>query len=196
MRILLLDNFDSFTYTIAHYLEQLDVEVCVENNRDFDLKTLSEYEAVVLSPGPGLPKTAGNLMEVIDKSIELNKPMLGICLGMQAIVAHFGGELYNLPDVKHGQKVGVKILEESLLFQSIPRTIYVGLYHSWAVTQPLPEGLRATAISSEGVLMAVEYKRLPIYAVQFHPESILSEFGLDVFRNFISLVQLKKPLVK
>lgn len=189
MRILLLDNIDSFTFLILHYLEQCEVEVNVIDNRRIDLKEISHYDGIVLSPGPGLPKDAGQLMSVISKAIELNKPILGICLGMQAIAEHFGGELYNMNAVKHGYQSTLTHTENSHLFNSIPESLQIGRYHSWAVKTPLPSSLIATSYSEDGVLMSLENSDKNIYAVQFHPESILSQYGLQLFQNFVDLVK-------
>lgn len=185
MRILLLDNIDSFTYNIFHYLEQLGADITVTDNRTVTAADLPGVDRLVVSPGPGLPKEAGNLMPVLAAAIEKGMPVLGVCLGMQAIAEHFGGSIFNQKEVKHGQEARVKHDSTSLLFRGIPETFKAGLYHSWAVDPLLPQALRATAFSEEGIMMALEHRTLPVYGVQFHPESILSEYGLDVFRNFI-----------
>ena len=192
MHILLLDNIDSFTYNIYHYLEALDVDVTVLTNKEITISDLEKYDALVCSPGPGLPKDAGKLMEVLGKAVELKLPVLGICLGMQAIAEHFGGSIYNQAVVKHGQQVSITHAETSSLFNGIPPTFSVGLYHSWAVDPKLPEGiLCATAFSEDGVMMALEHTSLPIFGVQFHPESILSEYGMELLGNFLEKVKTK-----
>ena len=188
MEVLLLDNIDSFTFNIYHYLEQLPVRLTVKDNTEVLLSEVTAFDAIVLSPGPGLPKEAGKLMEVLAIAIEHCIPVLGICLGMQAIAEHFGGTLYNQAEVKHGQEALVAHHSDSTLFRGIPSPLTVGLYHSWAVSEPLPQGLIATASTEEGVLMALEHGTLPVYGVQFHPESILSEHGLEVFANFVKAV--------
>jgi anthranilate synthase/aminodeoxychorismate synthase-like glutamine amidotransferase len=186
MRILLLDNIDSFTYNIYHYLEQLGADITVIDNQTVTTADLDRFDRLVVSPGPGLPKEAGNLMPVLAAAVEREMPVLGVCLGMQAIAEQFGGSIFNQAEVKHGQEALVKHDGTSPLFQGIPETFKAGLYHSWAVDTELPGGLRSTAFSEEGIMMALEHGTLPVYGVQFHPESILSEYGLDLFRNFIS----------
>jgi anthranilate synthase/aminodeoxychorismate synthase-like glutamine amidotransferase len=188
VRVLLLDNIDSFTYNIFHYLEALGADVTVVDNVEIDPETVTKYDALVISPGPGLPKEAGKLMEVLYKAVEAGIPVLGICLGMQAIAEYFGGSSYNQAIVKHGQKALVEH-DGSFLFTGIPRQFAVGLYHSWAVcADDLPSVLTATAFSDEGVMMALEHTNGLIYGVQFHPESILSEYGMEIFKNFLQSV--------
>lgn len=187
MRVLLLDNIDSFTWNIFHYLEALETTVVVIDHHAIDLETVREYDAIVLSPGPGIPSEAGKLMEVIAEAVQFSVPMLGVCLGMQAIAEFFGGTIYNQAQVKHGQQTTIRHAD-SILFQGIPETFHVGLYHSWAVSPELPEYLRATAFSQDEVMMALEHTTLPVYGVQFHPESILSEYGKELLRNFLLVV--------
>ena len=187
MRVLLLDNIDSFTWNIFHYLEALKASVDVVDHHTIDLNRIEEYDAVVLSPGPGIPSEAGKLMEVIAEAIRLDVPVLGICLGMQAIAEYFGGTIYNQEQVKHGQQTTL-MHSKSTLFNDLPETFHVGLYHSWAVSPNLPESLRATAFSEDNVMMALEHVTQPIFGVQFHPESILSEYGKDLLNNFLLLV--------
>ena len=186
MRILLLDNIDSFTYNIFHYIEQLGADITVTDNQAVTAEDLDACDKLVISPGPGLPKEAGNLMPVLAAALEKGIPVLGVCLGMQAIAEHFGGSIFNQKEVKHGQEALVRHDGTCLLFRGIPETFKAGLYHSWAVDPVLPEMLRATAFSDEGIMMALQHTTLPVYGVQFHPESILSEYGLDLFRNFLS----------
>jgi anthranilate synthase component II len=187
MHFLLLDNIDSFTYNIVHYLEALDVEVTVVTNTEIDPKTVEHYEALVISPGPGLPKEAGKLMETLGEAIKNGVPVLGICLGMQAIAEYFGGTIYNQETVKHGQQVVIGH-DDSPPLSDLPRKFQVGLYHSWAVSPELPEYLTATAFSEEGVMMALRHVNAEIYGVQFHPESIMTEHGMQIFENFIKLI--------
>lgn len=182
----MLDNIDSFTYNIFHYLEALGADVRVIDNEAITVADLEQFDVLVISPGPGLPKAAGKLMEVLAAAIERNMPVLGVCLGMQAIAEHFGGSIFNQTVVKHGQAAAIRQTGKSRLFNGIPESFRVGLYHSWAVNQDLPEGLVATAFSDEGVMMALEHTVLPVYGVQFHPESILSEYGKELFSNFLA----------
>lgn len=186
MRILLLDNIDSFTYNIFHYLEALAADVTVLDNTEIDVQTVTTFDKIVLSPGPGLPKEAGKLMEVLETAVSSGIPVLGVCLGMQAIAELFGGTIFNQAVVKHGQQSLLTHDGSSPLFAGIPETFHVGLYHSWAVSEGLPPVLRATAFSDEGIMMALEHVSLPVYGVQFHPESILSEYGMELFGNFLN----------
>lgn len=190
MKILLLDNYDSFTYNLLHYLEKIEeVEVSVILNDVIDLSTIENFDAVVLSPGPGLPKEAGNLLKVIQKAIEYDKPILGVCLGMQALAVHFGVDLYNQEMVKHGVSEKCFITNHSSIFNEIPSEINVGLYHSWAVKSELNSNLIPLAYSENNVLMALQHHSKRIYAVQFHPESILTEFGNKMIENFVILAK-------
>jgi anthranilate synthase component II len=186
VRVLLLDNIDSFTYNIFHYLEALGADVVVVSNTEIDVATLADFDRVVISPGPGLPKDAGRLMEVLEEAVGRGIPVLGVCLGMQAIAEYFGGRIFNQENVKHGQLALVTHTGSSSLFNDIPRTFHAGLYHSWAVSEELPETLKATAFSEEGIMMALEHVSLPVRGVQFHPESILSEYGMQLFGNFLN----------
>lgn len=193
MRILLLDNIDSFTYNIFHYLEALGSAVSVIDNQSVQREDLDRFDALIISPGPGLPSSSGKLMNTLQAAIEREMPLLGVCLGMQAIAEQFGGTLYNQKEVKHGQGELLTHNGESLLFSGVPATFTAGLYHSWAVAETLPEQLIATAFSG-GVMMALEHTSLPVYGVQYHPESILSEWGMEVFQNFIEIVTHTKRI--
>jgi len=188
VRILLLDNIDSFTYNIYHYLEALGAEVTVIDHTIIEPEVLQSFDGLVISPGPGLPQEAGKLMEILHKAVTLKLPTLGVCLGMQAIAEYFGGRIYNQDKVKHGQFVMMKHTGSSILFRNMPEQFQVGLYHSWAVEKELPSVLVATAFSEDGIMMALEHTSLPVYGVQFHPESILSEYGKELFQNFLELV--------
>nr|WP_294860743.1 aminodeoxychorismate/anthranilate synthase component II [uncultured Fluviicola sp.] len=190
MRFLLVDNFDSFTYNIVHYLEQCDVTVDVLTNLDVDCLSLSNYQAVVLSPGPGLPPQAGKLMEVVDAAFEKRIPILGVCLGMQALAIHAGDTLYNQEVVKHGLAEEIQLIKtDSLFYTGVPERFEVGLYHSWAVKLNENSPNVPTATSESEVLMSMEIAERKIYAVQFHPESILTPMGLKMIRNFVEIVK-------
>jgi anthranilate synthase component II len=190
MRFLLVDNFDSFTYNIVHYLEQCDVAVDVRTNLDVDLSALVNYDAVVLSPGPGLPPQAGKLMEVVAEVFAKKIPVLGVCLGMQALAIHTGDSLYNQEIVKHGLSEEVRLVEkDSLFYTGIPEVFEVGLYHSWAVKLSDTSPFIPTAYSESEVLMSMEIPAKKVYAVQFHPESILTPTGLKMIANFVGIVK-------
>lgn len=191
MRFLLVDNFDSFTYNIVHYLEQCEVNVDVVTNLEVDCSSLGNYQAVVLSPGPGLPPQAGKLMEVVARSFAQNIPVLGVCLGMQALAIHAGDTVYNQEIVKHGLAEEIHLTKtDSLFYEGIPDRFEVGLYHSWAVRLEEDSPFTPTAFSESNVLMSMEIPGKKIYAVQFHPESILTPNGLQMIRNFVELVKV------
>lgn len=185
MKILLLDNYDSFTFNLAHYLESMCEKVDVLRNDEVSLERIIDYDKIVLSPGPGLPADAGMMPELI-KRYAGKIPILGVCLGMQGIAEYFGGRLYNQTVVRHGVSTIIATAEESHLFRELPRQFEVGLYHSWAVTD-LPNSIRISATSQEEVIMAIESVDQRVYGVQFHPESILTQFGKEILRNFILL---------
>lgn len=170
-----------------HYFEAFDCEVTVVRNDEISFDNIYEFDKVVLSPGPGLPKESGELMKMISHCVESNIPLLGVCLGFQGIIEHFGGEIYNQNEVKHGVAETCFVQSPSVLFDGIPDEFKVGLYHSWACKEAmLPAMLRPTAVNNDGVLMALEHTELPICGVQFHPESIMTENGKQIIQNFLS----------
>ncbi len=181
-QILLLDNFDSFTYNLKHYLMGLETQVHVVRN-NVEISNLSKYDKIILSPGPGLPEEAGCLMDLLQKA-EGTIPVLGVCLGMQAIALHLGGEIYNQENVMHGVQENV-YCGVSELFSGLPNEIDVGLYHSWAVKQH--SNYSVTARSDSNVIMAMENTKLKLYGVQFHPESVMTPNGKNILRNFLNL---------
>ncbi len=182
-QILLFDNYDSFTYNLKHYLEALDVSVVVVRNDEI-VKDLFQYNGIVLSPGPGLPEESGHLMKLISQ-VKTKIPILGVCLGMQAIAEEYGWELFNQRKVKHGVSEYINTVK-SVLFNNEMNTIKVGLYHSWAV-KATNNDLKITATSKDGIVMAVENVKDMVYGVQFHPESILTPQGKQVLANFIKV---------
>lgn len=189
MKILLIDNYDSFTYNLMHYLEAEGALVTVWRNNEIDFEKLHDFDACVISPGPGLPEDAGDLMSFICE-IVYDKPVFGVCLGFQAIVEYFGGEIYNQQLVKHGIAEKCLVTAGSKLFNEIPKEFHVGLYHSWAAKKEnFPADLKITAVSENDTIMAFEHVSLPIFGVQFHPESVLTEYGHDMIRNFIAQVK-------
>lgn len=185
MKVLILDNYDSFTYNLFHYIKGITPDVTVKRNDEISIEAIEEYTHIVISPGPGLPTDAGILMDVI-KTYQTQKRILGICLGLQGIVIHFGGELYNQKIVKHGLQEDISLLKtESGLFKGFDDSIKVGLYHSWAAEKDsLPADIEITAEGKTGVIMAIQHKALPIAAVQFHPESILTPDGKQILKNW------------
>jgi anthranilate synthase/aminodeoxychorismate synthase-like glutamine amidotransferase len=185
LKLLLIDNYDSFTYNLYHYLAEICTSITVARNDEISVEETDEYSHIVLSPGPGLPRESHHLMEIVNRQVT-QKPMLGICLGMQAIALHFGGVLYNQQVVKHGVTTLITADTKSALFKNLPDQFTVGLYHSWAVREAnLPAILRISAKSQDGVLMALEHKKLPVAGVQFHPESILTPQGKIILQNWL-----------
>lgn len=188
MNILLIDNYDSFTYNLFQYIEEEggnDVKVTVWRNDQFELDAVEAFDKIVLSPGPGIPDEAGLLKPVIARYAP-TKPILGVCLGEQAIGEVFGGTLYNLPKVFHGVQTPAHIVAPDYIFDQLPANIKVGRYHSWVV-QPenLPTELEITALSDEGQIMALRHKHYDVHGIQFHPESILTPDGRRMISNFI-----------
>jgi len=194
MHLLIVDNYDSFTYNLVHYFEEVDCIVDVLKNDAIDLETISKYDAIVLSPGPGLPEESGKLMEVISK-FYLIKPIFGVCLGMQAIGTFFGGKLVNQKKVKHGKQELVSTSHPSSLLNSIQSPFHVGLYHSWEVQLAESSVLIPVAFSENDVLMVVQHSYLPIYGVQFHPESILTPCGKKIIANFLETIKNYKTFI-
>ncbi|MCD8305112.1 MAG: aminodeoxychorismate/anthranilate synthase component II [Prevotella sp.] len=185
-RIIIIDNYDSFTYNLAHLVRELGAEVKVVRNDKFQLSELEPFDKVVLSPGPGIPCEAGLMPQVIETYAE-SKPILGICLGHQAIGEAFGGSLTNLSDVFHGVATPVSVSEDDYIFEGLPAEIEVGRYHSWIVDRDsLPSCLEATSLSREGYIMSLRHKRLDIRGIQFHPESVLTPDGKKIMSNWLT----------
>lgn len=185
MNIAIIDNYDSFTYNLSHLVKQLGASVHVLRNDQFRLEELEPYDKLILSPGPGIPSEAGQLLDVIHRYAG-RKPMLGVCLGEQAIGEAFGGHLTNLSDVFHGVQTPVTVTTDDYLFHTLPREIEVGRYHSWVVdTQHFPDCLEVTAVSQEGHIMALRHRIHDIRGIQFHPESILTPQGAVMMKNWM-----------
>lgn len=186
MRTIIIDNYDSFTYNLYHLLRALGVETDVVRNDKFELPQLAGYDKILLSPGPGIPEESGLLLDVI-REYAGKKPILGICLGHQAIGQHFGGKLTNLDEVFHGVSSKVELKGDDYIFEGLDRSIEVGRYHSWVVdTDGLPDCLEVTAVSEEGQIMAMRHKSFDIRGIQFHPESVLTPEGESIIRNWIN----------
>lgn len=185
MKTVIIDNYDSFTYNLAHLVKELGAEVDVLRNDKFELEELEKYDKIILSPGPGIPEEAGLLLEVI-RTYAGRKPILGVCLGEQAIGQAFGGKLTNLSEVFHGIQTNVKIKNKDYIFSGLPTEIPVGRYHSWVVdTDGFPEELVITAISSEGQIMALKHRKYDVHGIQFHPESVLTPDGKQIVGNWL-----------
>lgn len=187
MRLLLLDNYDSFTWNLYHYLEQVtDGEIIVKQNDEITVADAGEYDKIILSPGPGLPDEAGITKEII-RTYSFSKSILGVCLGHQAIGEVFGAKLKNLDTVKHGiaSKLVVKDKEE-IFFLGIEGEVSIGHYHSWVVSKEnFPDELKITAEDDKGNIMAMRHKNYNVCGVQFHPESVLTVNGLAMLKNWI-----------
>ncbi len=186
MNILVIDNYDSFTFNLVHLLNETGHEATVWRNDKFELKDVDAFDRILLSPGPGIPSEAGHLMEVI-RQYGPSKKILGVCLGMQAIAEVYGGELYNLDSPVHGRATTINVLDSSEeLFKDCPEQFNVGRYHSWAVSDHgLPEELKVTARDKDGVMMALSHTGLQVKGVQFHPESVLTEHGKQMISNWV-----------
>ena len=184
-KIFVIDNYDSFTYNLVHYLEELGAEVTVKRNDQFELSEPETFEYLLLSPGPGIPEEAELLKPTI-KKYATTKKILGVCLGQQAIGEVFGASLINLDTVFHGVATSVNVVQEDLLFKGLPENFDVGRYHSWVVQTPLPKDLIATSFDDNKQLMSLRHKSLPLRGVQFHPESILTPFGKIMLENWIN----------
>ena len=185
MKVAVIDNYDSFTYNLVHYLEDLKVEVTVFRNDEFELLDIEKFEKILLSPGPGIPDEAGLLKEVIKKYAP-TKSILGICLGLQAIGEIFGGKLSNLEKVYHGVATKIFIKEKDSIFNNLPNELYVGRYHSWVLSNKnLPIDLIITSTDENGQIMSLKHSVYDVRGVQFHPESILTVHGKQILKNWI-----------
>jgi anthranilate synthase component 2 len=192
MKILVLDNYDSFTYNLVHYLEELTGEkVTVARNDEITIEQAAEYDRIVLSPGPGIPDEAGIMKEMILK-LAPKKSILGICLGMQAIAEVFGGHLTNLDTVYHGVATDIRIVNPSeKLFSGLPQVFKGGRYHSWVVdADTLPSCLQITATDANGMVMGISHTLYDVRGLQFHPESVLTENGKQIISNWLGNVNL------
>ena len=187
MKIVIIDNYDSFTYNLSHLVKELGAEVTVVRNDQFRLEELEQYSKIILSPGPGIPSEAGLLLDVI-RTYAGRKPILGVCLGHQAIGEVFGAKLENLSDVFHGVATPCHIIADDPIFSGIPRDITIGRYHSWVVSrEALPDCLEVTAESDEGQIMALRHRELNVRGIQFHPESVLTPDGRKMLQNWMFL---------
>ena len=187
MKIVIIDNYDSFTYNLSHLVKELGAEVTVVRNDQFELADLEPYSKIILSPGPGIPSEAGLLLDVI-RTYAGKKPILGVCLGHQAIGEVFGGKLENLSDVFHGVATPCHIVNDDPIFSGIERDITIGRYHSWVVSnENFPDCLEVTAVSDEGQVMALRHKTLNVRGIQFHPESVLTPDGKKMLQNWMFL---------
>ena len=187
MKILIFDNYDSFTYNLVHLVKQLGYkDVDVVRNDKIALVDIAQYDKIILSPGPGIPSEAGLLLPLIKEYASI-KPILGVCLGHQAIGEAFGANLVNLEDVYHGITTNANIVADDYILQGLDKEIEVGRYHSWIVdSNNLPECFIVTALDNDGQIMAMKHKEYDVHGVQFHPESVLTPQGAIIVKNFLS----------
>lgn len=184
-RVVIIDNYDSFTYNLAHLVKLLGAKVEVFRNDQFTLNQLERFTKIILSPGPGIPEEAGLLMDVI-RTYAGRKPMLGVCLGHQAIAEVFGGKLVNLKEVYHGIATEGTQFGNDPIFSGLPKRIVMGRYHSWVVDRAgFPDCLEVTAMSDDGQIMALRHRNYNIHGIQFHPESVLTPEGATIVRNWL-----------
>ena len=186
IKVLVIDNYDSFTYNLVHYLEDLNCEVTVVRNDKLILEDVEPFDKIVLSPGPGIPDEAG-LLKAIIKEYAPTKSILGVCLGQQAIAEVFGGSLINLDEVYHGVATEVSItVDDESLFNGLEKNIEVGRYHSWVVNDNLPDCLEATSFDKNGQVMSLRHRDYDVKGVQYHPESVLTPNGKKILENWIN----------
>ena len=184
MKTVIIDNYDSFTYNLAHLVKELGAEVSVVRNDQFRLSELKPFDKIILSPGPGIPTEAG-LMDVIDAYASV-KPILGVCLGHQAIGEYFGGKLTNLSQVFHGIASIISITAPDYIYKELPAQVQVGRYHSWVVdNEGLPDCLEVTSVSEEGQIMSLRHKQYDVRGIQYHPESVLTPEGRKIIANWL-----------
>lgn len=187
-KIVVIDNYDSFTYNLVHLLQELDQEYVVWRNDKFKLEDIDAFDKILLSPGPGIPEEAGLLLDVI-RTYAPHKSILGICLGQQAIAEVFGGTLFNMEKPLHGIATNITVVDESeKLFRDFPKDSKIGRYHSWAVNKDtLPASLKVTAIDENGIIMALTHTEYDVRGMQFHPESVLTTNGKKLIENWLGI---------
>ena len=186
IKTIIIDNYDSFTYNLSHLLKELGADVTVVRNDKFRIEDLEQYDKIVLSPGPGIPSEAGLMPQVI-KAYAGRKPILGICLGHQAIGEAFGAKLLNIGNVVHGVATPAHLTAEDYIFKGLPSDLEVGRYHSWVVDDNgLPECLEVTGRSDDGYIMSMRHREFDIRGIQYHPESVLTPKGKEIINNWLN----------
>ena len=185
MKVVIIDNYDSFTYNLSHLVKELGAEVTVYRNDRFEMAQLEAFDKIILSPGPGIPSEAGLLLDVI-KAYAGKKPILGVCLGHQAIGESFGGKLTNIGEVFHGVATPCSLTQRDYLFEGLNDKIEIGRYHSWVVdNEGFPECLEVTSVSDEGYVMSLRHKEFDVRGIQYHPESVLTPDGKAIIGNWL-----------
>ena len=187
MKILVLDNYDSFVYNLVHIIRELDYDPDIYRNDKITLEEVAQYDKILLSPGPGIPSEAGIMLDLIQQYAP-SKSIFGVCLGHQAIAESFGAQLFNLPEVLHGiASQNTILVEEENLFQGLPREFKIGHYHSWVVNESTMNGtLKVTGKDTRGNVMALTHTEYDVKGVQFHPESVLTEHGKKIINNWLT----------
>ncbi|NEN75175.1 anthranilate synthase component II [Pelistega sp. NLN82] len=185
MRLLIINNHDSFTYNLVDYIRRLNITFDVVTVEQLEIDQVEQYSHILISPGPDVPDAYPQLFALLERYYQ-HKSILGVCLGHQTLCQFFGATLYNLDKVRHGQSKQLNVIKTSLLFHHLPLSFQIGLYHSWVVsTDNFPDVLDITAVCEDKLIMAVQHKTLPLFGVQFHPESFISENGLALLSNWL-----------
>lgn len=194
LKTVIIDNYDSFTYNLYHYVEQFDSEVVVVRNDEFKIEELDSYGRIILSPGPGLPIQAGLLIDVI-KTYYATKRILGICLGHQAIIEAFGGQLQNLQQVLHGRQIKTHLNTDFYVFSNLPSSVFTGRYHSFVGSRAyFPAELEIVATDESESIQGVCHRKFDVTGLQFHPESVLTEYGFEMIKNWMENKQNPRNL--
>lgn len=186
MKIFILDNYDSFTFNLVHIIKQFAPNVIVKRNDVVNMNEINTCDKIVFSPGPGLPSEV-EVMNKIIRQFRQSKPILGVCLGHQAIAEYFGAKLINMKDVNHGREIPTQIINQDYLFRDVPEKFTSGRYHSWVIDQKtFPDELIITSVDFNNYIMSLKHKTFDIRGVQFHPESVMTEYGTQILKNWIN----------
>ncbi|GGE36721.1 anthranilate synthase component II [Psychroflexus planctonicus] len=184
-QIAVIDNYDSFVYNLVHYIEEFAAKVDVFRNDQVQIEQLEKYDKILLSPGPGIPEEAGLLKDII-RHYAGKTPLLGVCLGQQAIMEVYGGKLLNLKKVYHGVATQIEVIvDDEILFKDLPKQLEVGRYHSWVINPDIPDCLAITSYDENQQIMSIRHREFDVRAVQFHPESVLTPDGKKMIQNWV-----------